>query len=511
MDAIHNKKQIEVVCMENKNRFSILLEYLIGTAGLKNYVLAQELQYDVSYISKWVTGKMIPAEKTEKRVLHGISDCIVHAGTKDGLMQLCKDYQVNDIQELEMAIYDNLEAEYNYARENLKDANNDSKEKIRFYPELSLYKYLDKMCHPVLSRVNSLNIMAAIDFMAMRRDYRIQIVNFKEHALAKKRVYPNVHFSLLAKIDIDQWDNVYDTTFLINLLTQLSYVDFSLYSVEQARGKVIFAVENDFALSGMLANQDKCISVVLTEDKDACSTLYHHIETFCSREDMLFRKSNMSEILLNNEYFRSLLSQNLHWLVGHMTEHFLPEDLFEEIIAQLSEHSDDLNENDVTVEQLQTLHQTTKNVLEQSSLWLIFHENAFSDLAVTGELDFFNYKVYLTPQQRIRYLEHLLDLCKLKNDDQEYRIIYGQLVSDFQYFSNQCVFLSDMFSYLRLDTGTDRNNLVIINHQDMRIIFERFYHSVWNNEAGVILSNKESISNYVQHIIQGITLISKME
>lgn len=53
--------------MENKNRFSILLEYLIGTAGLKNYILAQELQYDVSYISKWVTGKVIPAERTEKR------------------------------------------------------------------------------------------------------------------------------------------------------------------------------------------------------------------------------------------------------------------------------------------------------------------------------------------------------------------------------------------------------------------------------------------------------------
>ena len=220
--------------MENKNRFSILLEYLIGTAGLKNYILAQELQYDVSYISKWVTGKVIPAERTEKRVLDGISNCIVHAGSEEGLAQLCHNYQVDQLQDLKMAIYDNLEAEYNYARENWKDNTAPSKERVQFFPELSLEKYIEKMCHPVLRRVSSLDIIAAMDMMAMRRDYRIQIVKFREHALAKKLFYPNVHFSLLAKIDITHWDDLDDTTFLINLLTQMAYVDFYLYTTEQA-------------------------------------------------------------------------------------------------------------------------------------------------------------------------------------------------------------------------------------------------------------------------------------
>lgn len=99
-----------------------------------------------------------------------------------------------------MAIYDNLEAEYNYARENWKDNTAPSKERVQFFPELSLEKYIEKMCHPVLRRVSSLDIIAAMDMMAMRRDYRIQIVKFREHALAKKLFYPNVHFSLLAKL-----------------------------------------------------------------------------------------------------------------------------------------------------------------------------------------------------------------------------------------------------------------------------------------------------------------------
>lgn len=161
--------------MENKNRFSILLEYLIGTAGLKNYILAQELQYDVSYISKWVTGKVIPAGANGKTGAGRQQQLPRSCRVREGLAQLCNNYQVDQLQDLKMAIYDNLEAEYNYARENWKDNTAPSKERVQFFPELSLEKYIEKMCHPVLRRVSSLDIIAAMDMMAMRRDYRTQI------------------------------------------------------------------------------------------------------------------------------------------------------------------------------------------------------------------------------------------------------------------------------------------------------------------------------------------------
>lgn len=45
--------------MDDKNRFSILLEHLLEVAEVKNYTLAKRLQYDVSYISKWVSGRML--------------------------------------------------------------------------------------------------------------------------------------------------------------------------------------------------------------------------------------------------------------------------------------------------------------------------------------------------------------------------------------------------------------------------------------------------------------------
>lgn len=492
--------------MEQKNRFSSLLEYLMNTAGLKNYTLAQELQYDVSYISKWVSGRMIPSEKTEKKVLSGISHCIATAATEEGILKLQQDYRVKNARELEMAIYDNLAAEYNYAKEQQKDSNVNEGGKFHYFSELSLPKYISKMQHPVLRRVRSLDIVASMDLMAMAHEYRIQIISLQPDPPGNHEHYPDVHFSLAINVDLEKWDYVYDTIFLINMLTKLCYVDFYLYSAVQSCGRVVFAVKNDFAISGMLIGKDKCMSVVTTEDESACSVLYHHVRDLCSREMLLFRHSSMKEMLVNNEYIRSLLSPHPRWFVGHMTEHFLPDDLFDEIVSELLVDGEKV----VSVEELYQLHQTTKNILKKSSVRLMFYESAFSDLAVSSELDFFNYKIHLSPQQRLRYMSHLLDMCR-ENSNLEQRLVYGRLVSDFQYIGDQCVFLSDMFSYLRLDNGGNRNNLIIINQPDMQMIFDQFYEEVWNKEENIVISDAATIGNYIQHIMQGITLLSHME
>ena len=53
--------------INEKNRFSTLLEELISISGVKNSGLAKALQYDASYISKWVSGRLLPTEKTKKK------------------------------------------------------------------------------------------------------------------------------------------------------------------------------------------------------------------------------------------------------------------------------------------------------------------------------------------------------------------------------------------------------------------------------------------------------------
>ncbi|MGN0358678.1 MAG: hypothetical protein ACI4E0_12870 [Blautia sp.] len=491
--------------MEDKNRFSKLLEDLMSVAELKNYTLAQELQYDVSYISKWLSGRMIPAEKTEKKVLEGISRCIVDFASDDGRETLLSDYQVDDCEQLKMAIFDNLEAEYLYVRELQKNTGTSVASKTFYYPEQTLPQYIARMRHPVLRRVKSLNIMGAMDLMAVGHEYRLQITRIENEHMPEQRGYPDVHYSMLIDITPEKWDYIHDTIFLMNLLSYNVYIDFQIYGGDQAAGRMIFVVKNDYSISGMLISRGRCMSVVVSEEAENCNTLYNNIKMLCSRERLLFRRTTMRDMLIKYDYIHTLLSLNLRWLMGHMTEHFLSDELFEEIMAELEAEG----KLEVGCEELRNIHRLTKNIVEESNIRLMIYESAFSNLVVNNELDFFNHRVYLTAEQRSHYMEHFLSLCE-KNENLEIRLIYGQFVSDFEYIDDQCIFLTDTISYLRL-CGNWRNNLLIINRSDIRRIFEKSFEEFWEHREDVVISDKSMIVSYIHHVVQGIHMIHRIE
>lgn len=103
--------------MKDKNRFSVLLKHLTSMANLKNYALAKSLQYDESYISKWISGKLLPSDKNHELILQAISECIVQSLTPETIPVFLKEYQVKDTTDLQAALYEHLESEYNYVKE----------------------------------------------------------------------------------------------------------------------------------------------------------------------------------------------------------------------------------------------------------------------------------------------------------------------------------------------------------------------------------------------------------
>ena len=159
-----------------KNRFGHLLENLLYIAEIKNSSLAKALQYDVSYISKWINGRKLPAERNRKKILSCISHTIVSQCSAAGLRDLYDNYRVSTPTALEKVIYDNLEAEYNYVIDTKQTYGTTVPPETTFQPELTPSQYIMKMHHPVLRRVSSLHIMAQIDLLSLMHEHRLQIV-----------------------------------------------------------------------------------------------------------------------------------------------------------------------------------------------------------------------------------------------------------------------------------------------------------------------------------------------
>ena len=493
--------------MKEKNRFSNLLEYLMDTCDIKNLTLAKDLQYDVSYISKWVSGRMLPSSKNEKAVLQGISHCIVSKGSDEGRLKLQADYQTTSYDDLELAVFYNLMAEYNYVREAERNTGNSVAPKTVFYPKLDMQQYIDKMHHPVLHRVNSLEIVAAMDILSMEQEYRLQLLNINvpinTPGLPGGWHYPDVHFSLIINLKHLNWNYLHDIVFLINMMVDMSHVDFHLYGSDQAHGRAMFAVKEDFAISGMLIDRNQCLSVTVSEDPDNCEMLHRYLQTLCSKDHLLIRRLTMSEMMYEISYARSLLSPNQQLLIGHFTEHFLTEALFDEIIAAITEDQ----ELPIPVEKLRWYHNMQQQCLEKLPMKVVFYKAALSEFALTGQIDFFGRTVTLSPKQRLVFINHIRDLI-MQNSNITPKLIYGRLISNFHYSHKFAVFVSDALTCLRLE---NQECIHLINHSDLKDAFQQFYTQVWNTESSNMISNHADIINYFDHIVQQIQIIENLD
>lgn len=488
--------------MEQKNRFSALLEHLVAVAEVKHYALAQSLQFDVSYISKWINGRVLPSEKNISEILRKLSQSIVANAGANGMTQLLQDYRVKNTEELWQAIYDNLIAEYYYVQELQQNSGNIVAPNVSYYAELPLKRFLSKMHHPVLRRVKSLNIMAAVDLFAMESEYRLQVVSLGDQQ-AMGHMYPDVHFSLLINLNQAQKDIIGNTLFITQMLLNLACVDFKLYRGDFAYGKVMFVVQDEFAISGMLVRKDNCASVAICEGRENTLPLYNTIQTMCTRDALLFHKMDMQEMLTKSmDYLHSLLAPSRCWVLGHFTEHLLPDNLY----AQLLEESGIATTEKERANLLQ-LHDATKRVIQQGALRLLLSETALSILVVSGTVDFFNRKFTLTYEQR---MEVILSLRQLLQSPQtlQLRLTQDALLSEFQNGARPSLFLSGTVAYLRLETENREENLILkINGQDMRALYQSFFDRIWNSENGVV-TDLWQVDAYVDHLMQGLQMLT---
>ena len=484
--------------MKEKNRFSSLLKHLMATAELKNYTLAKELQYDESYISKWVTGSLMPTEKTHEKVLQEISRCIVRSLNEEGWNTLLAEYQLTDRSDLELALFDNLEAEYRYVMELKESTGSEIAPKTTYFPELTLAQFLDKMHHPVLRKVKEQEVISVMDILSLDRNYQLGLAMLNSSKNVASRNYPGVSFSMLINLDSPSRDKVYDVTFLLNMLGSLADINFNLYSCPQAVGKLVFAVRDAYSIAGMIIDENHCIAVTTSEDVKNCNGVYDRLRSLCSQEMLIVRKTSMKNMVRDRIYVQSLFARNQRWVLGFLTEHLMPDDLFDELLESYCSL-----EPEAPREELRRVHTLSSSVMREMGARVMITEDAILDFAVTGELDFFNRKFYLNPDQRLRYLSHACEILE-QNRRMDVKILKNGAVSDIQHIPSPTLFLSDTMCHVRLKRTGPINNISIINKTQVGEMFRQFFDEVWTDDKYTTIQDRAAIEDFLTYTVQMI-------
>ena len=445
-----------------KNNFAERLQYLLHITNTKNSTLAKAVQYDLSYISKWLSGKMLPSEKNVEEVIEHITTCLIEMGEE----KLKEEYGCSG-EELKKRLSDDLRTVYNKCR--VKDKED------YFLATRPIAEVISSIDKRILDRSS---VVAVLDILSLPHENRLVLAGIKDGHFSYG--VQNTEYSMV--ISLHSGDCVYDAIFLIHMLTSFSGMNFKLYNDAAAGGKFIYCLDES-AVSGFLFPGSK--ELVSVGELGNGKKIRQSVEPLLDQEKLIFKKTTMQDMIDHHDYIRSMFSSPVRWLIGHAMELLLPEEVFEELVKDRKDR-----------DECRKLYRLSQSVLSNSQTKVMIYESAIAGLAVDGELDFYNEEVLLSPKQILCCLDYY---AKLTDMGADIRLIEGGFSSDFRYITNPCLFLSDAVCYVRLENHRYENNILVINDRESKELFDRFYDTVWTDRPDVVTGDKEKIRRKMEH------------
>ncbi len=443
------------------NNFHTELKSLMAIAQIKNATLAQAVQYDESYVSKWLSGRALPSEKNIEKIAGRIADCILKEAPQDSKAQLLARYGAEADDSLALVLQEALLSAYR-GEEVTESLTFQESEQL-----LNLVRELD---------VSGDTFLVA-DLFAMDHESRLLLAGIKDGSfLGQRKGKVRYLLSLSSKNDA-----IYDPIYLVHLLTAGSGADFSLYGSTLAAGKLLYSDTKKKAVSAFLADGGYCMAITRKEEAESAKKLANMLGSLCTQERLLFGK--LPDLLSNHFYMNTLLSANFSWLLGHFTEQMVPEAVFD-ILAQTDEEK------------------RIKEMLLQRApkAKFLLYRAAFSKLIISGQVDFFGKSVSLSKDAQAACIRYVYDLAK----QGDVRIIEEGFSTDFRFVTDPCVFLSDTTGYLRLENGTEENHLLQIQDKDCRQMYLDFFMKAWALQDGTVVSDTAAVLQIIKTFMEQI-------
>lgn len=327
---------------ESNNIFAGMLQKILLYTGMKNYVIAKALKYDVSYISKWVSGKAVPSKRNIDEICAIIGKLVIENCNEEEHKKL-RNYiggdqnkPISEVVEAKLreAYYDTIGelSSEAYANNGLVRIN-PTKERCM----LTDFKY-------ELASETTLNVAVMADLFELDHSTKLSLSGIEDNSFVMSSLYKDVNVNFVVDLSKVNGKSVYDVILLIHLLTGFSLSNFNLTQSNNVDGKLVIAIENKYAAITMLDGNQGFFATATTRDREAVNQAYRNIISHDNSEKMVFSKTSMESMLIHHEYIASMLSGEIKWLIGHVTEQLISSELASRLESEIFGDSKNLVE-----------------------------------------------------------------------------------------------------------------------------------------------------------------------
>lgn len=479
--------------------FGQLLEKLLYLSNQKKIVLAKELGYDISYISKWVNGKNIPTQKNISNICKMTSNFIVNSLTESSKLELKEYFEINteidNDDELKGYLEYSLKDSYVntvqknipsiYEKNNLANLEDNYNSTLHINPRLRK-QYLAKYAEMFIEKSENMEIIIYVNLYSLNNADKMAISNMKKilHSMSLKK---NIKVSILMGFEGENDDIIFNTILIINMITSYSCMDFKLYNCDIALNSILSVIKGAMFHTAMFTKDKRCLFTNISRKKSIVDEAYNTLDDIRkSRGEKLVYYKNSYDIIKEKIWIQYIMGTDLRFLIGSINEFFMPKDLFEEISLEV------FKEEPYLLDDLRQINMFLENMTYKSKMKVLIYEKELIRYMATGEIHFFNRHVKLNIHQMQKHINYIKNIIANSNNI-NIKLVEDGFVELFKNNKNPSLYLSRDLKILKMHPEENIYDYSIVRDNKFKIICDDFFDTIWTTDDEVLVCEKDYI------------------
>ena len=279
-------------------------------------------------------------------------------------------------------------------------------------------------------------------------------------------------------------------------------MDFEIYNCQVDSNSIISVVRDLVLYTANFTKDKRCLLSTISMDKSAVEDMYYSLETILKNQgNPIFEKKKLINIIKEKTYTQYFMTQELRWLIGSISELFMPPDLFMDVANSLFDDSKML-------EEISKINIVLQNITYKSKIKVLIYASELKKYISSGKIKFFNKSIELNFEQRKKHINYLKNII-LNNPNIEIKLVDGDFVEYFKDNKNTSLYLSKNVKLIQTDYDDKTSDYVIIKDKEFKKMCDIFYKNIWEEDRDIIIDDKDEIIDILEKELTYVSIINE--
>ena len=413
--------------------YGSLLKNLINFPGSKLSTVAEEVGYDVSYISKWCNKAKLPASKMAPNINRTLANHFSNEILKhEDLATFSKAFSVEATPEnLNSIIYSLLKENYKESsREAANDLNNSEAYKTKILSLANdIYEFFNhELPTALLSYNEPLEVLCTLDIC--------RFININNIDLP---IYPTPPYDINVKMALDSKkffaDSPYYLPQLYYFINSHSYLTFDFYDNTLMDSLNTIIIKDHMAILCAVDQYSRILTATVITDPEKVNQIYIRTLPSFRNTDLLIHATESEEFYQHGYRTDFYSRDNFQIFLARGFEFLLPVECWESITRTALERDKD----EFMAHLVAQLQITWEEIFEKNSMDFFVLKSSLLKYMEDGEIIFADVVYNMTPEERKLHIQKVLDITK-KNPNIHFYVIDDEYLPNVQHLLHTSVF-----------------------------------------------------------------------